>query len=132
MNGRKILQHEVFGLSDGDCADVLVEIAKISLEEPSLWHVMQKCKLNDKERDFFMYQCGFELGLRAAKLSNCPDVKCCECEFNKTCNIALEVGFFNKVRQLIKEEGENAAKDYVLSVIRRRRLEMADENRYFV
>jgi len=127
----KILQHEVFGLSDEDAVSVIVEIGRLSLEEPNLWHVMQKCKLEGNKRDFFMYQCGFELGLRAAKLSNCPNIRCCECPLRETCNIALELAFFGRVRQLIRDEGIEKARDFVQSVISRKRMELADRDRYF-
>jgi len=126
------LQHEFFNLSDEDATEVIVTLARLTIEERNMYSAIRKCPFKGKSRDFFIYLAGFEIGLYAAKVSNCPGVRCHECELQEMCNIALEGSFFGTIRSLLKREGVEKAKEFVVSTINKRRREIFDESSYIL
>jgi len=126
----KKLQFEHFGLKDEEVVDVLVELVKQILQHKSFWEAMRNCRLEGNKRDFFFYLSGYEIGLRMAKASNCPDVKCCECPFRELCNIYTECRFFGNLMKIYVEQGEEKLREFIRFYIKRRRWETFDESVY--
>ena len=126
------MQHDFFSLTDEEAVEIIVKFARLTIDEKDMFTVIRNCPFTGMERDFFVYLAGFEIGLYTGKVSNCPGIKCHECELQQTCNIALEGTFFTTIRRLLKQKGEKEAKEFVASTITKRRREIFEESKYIV
>jgi len=75
----------------------------------------------DNMRKYYIFQCGFEVGLRNAKLTNCKDSDCSTCSIRNTCAIALEAIFFSIIYDRIKSNGKDDAIEYVVELTKNAR-----------
>jgi len=125
----KKFQHEIIGLTDDEAVDVIVEIAKLSLECPDLWNVMKRCPFEGKKRDFFMHFCSYLIGLTTARNLMCG-MKCYKCDYEKSCPLHAEIKFVGDVIHCLKTRGEEEARKFVkarINSIRRAAFESSRE-----